>query len=297
MNGASESPDSPADTIPRMLISPRYDGPPILSLDGAADDQLVPVTRQRRRLEATLARLGDDEWAAPSRCAGWSVQDVVAHLVGTNAFWHASVVAGLAGTPSRVLAAFDPAATPPLMVDTMRSLTPPEVLARFVATNDAFLDSVASLDSDSWSTIGESPAGHVPIRLLAQHALWDAWIHERDIALPLGSNPAAEPDEVGSSLRYAAAISPALAIGMGHAASGRFAVEATEPAASFNLVLDDSVVLRDGPVDPAAPCLRGDAITLVEALSLRAPLPADAPAEWHDVLRGLAAAFDTEVVA
>lgn len=280
-----------------MLLSPRYEGPPILVLDGAVDGQLAPVTRQRRRLEATLARFGDDEWAAPSRCAGWTVQDVVAHLVGTNAFWHASVVAGLAGTPTRVLAAFDPAATPPLMVDTMRDLTPAEVLARFVATNDAFLDAVATLDADGWSMIGESPAGHVPIRLLAQHALWDSWIHERDIAVPLGMSPAAEPDEIGSSLRYAAAISPALAIGLGHAAAGRFAVQATAPDASFTLLLGEAVALRDGPVDPAAPCLRGDAIALVEALSLRAPLPADAPSEWHDVLRGLAAAFDAELPA
>ena len=33
------------------------------------------------------------------------------------------------------------------------------------------------------------------VRLLAHHALWDAWVHERDIALPLGRTPDVEPDD------------------------------------------------------------------------------------------------------
>ena len=31
------------------------------------------------------------------------------------------------------------------------------------------------------------------MRLLASHALWDGWVHERDIALPLGLTPPEEP--------------------------------------------------------------------------------------------------------
>ena len=38
-----------------MKISPRYDGPPLIAIDGAAGDQLAPVVRQRRRMEAMLA--------------------------------------------------------------------------------------------------------------------------------------------------------------------------------------------------------------------------------------------------
>lgn len=212
-----------------MIISPRYDGPVILSIAGSVDDQLVPVVRQRRRLEAMLAGLAADEWAAPSRCDGWCVQDVVAHLVGVNSFWHGSVAAGLAGAPTRFLASFDPAATPPALVARMSALAPAQVLEQFVSSNDSLLGAFSNLDADGWSTMAESPAGHVPIRLLAQHALWDAWVHERDIALPLGQMPAEEPDEVQSCLRYSAAVSPALAIGLGRSRAGRFAVEATRP--------------------------------------------------------------------
>ena len=88
-----------------MKLMPRYEEPQIISTTGAPDDQRVPLSRQRRRLEATLAELNEGAWSAPSRCAAWSVQDVVAHLVSVNEFWNASVHAGLAGTPTRVLAA------------------------------------------------------------------------------------------------------------------------------------------------------------------------------------------------
>jgi uncharacterized protein (TIGR03083 family) len=277
-----------------MRVSPRYDGPPIISITGRPDDQLVPVVRQRRRLEAMLVELGDDDWTAASRCDGWSVQDVVAHLVGVNFFWDASVRAGLAGTPTRILAGFDPATTPAVMVDGMRELAPAETLAQFVTSNDKFLDTITQVDDAGWAALAESPAGHVPIRVVAHHALWDCWIHERDIALPLGLTPPAEPDEVGSCLRYAAAVSPALAIGSGHTLAGRFAVEATDPAMRCLLSVGDSVAVRDEIAPTGVPCLRGDAVALVEALTIRAPMPAATPPEWLGLLDGLATAFTVE---
>ncbi len=142
--------------------------------------------------------------------------------------------------------------------------------------------------------LAETPAGHVPIRLLAHHALWDSWIHERDVALPLGSTPPNEPDEVASSLRYVAAASPALAINTGARVDARLGVEASDPEVSFVLVAGESVDVRDETVPPDAACLRGDAVTLLEALSLREPLPVSAPTEWRELLDGLARAFDVE---
>ena len=153
-----------------MILAPRYDGPPILSIDGQPGDQLQPLTRQRRRMEAMLAELADDEWVMPSRCAGWSARDVVAHLVGVNIFWHASVVAGLAGTPTPRARRLRPCGDPIVDGGSDGSMSRHEVLDQFVATNEAFLGVVAELSDDGWSTVAESPAGHVSIRLLAQHA-------------------------------------------------------------------------------------------------------------------------------
>ena len=57
----------------------------------------------------------------------------------------------------------------------------------------------------------------------------------------------------------------------------------------------ESVSVRDVASTDGAPCLHGDAVDLVEALSIRAPLPADAPDEWYRVLNGLATVFDSDL--
>jgi uncharacterized protein (TIGR03083 family) len=278
-----------------VLVSPRYDGPPIISIGGALDDQLAPVSRQRRRLQAMLVDLSPEQWSSASRCEGWTVQDVVAHIVGVNAFWNLSVLSGLAGKPTRYLSGFDPKETPALMVAQMRELTPDDVLGQLVGSNDAFLGVLSNLDDDDWAMLAEAPPGHLPIRLVANHALWDCWIHERDIAIPLGLSQPVERDEICSCLGYVCALSPALAIGTGVHINGEFAVRASDPAFSCVLDIGETVAVRDVVAPRAAPCLQGDAVALVEALSLRVPLPPSAPAEWLRVLEGLATAFDTNL--
>lgn len=274
-----------------MLISPRYDGPTIMTMDGPADAVRAPLVRQRRRLAAVCAELSEDDWAAPTRCAGWRVQDVIAHLVGVNGFWQLSITAGLAGEPTRVLAGFDPAATPDVMVDGMRSMTAGETLDQFVASNGGLLEVVDGLDAAGWSTVAESPPGHVSVGALAHHALWDAWVHERDIVIPLGRSQAIEDDEVIACLRYAAAISPALALTNGTATSGSYGVAAITPDTEFVIDVGDTVEVRNTLVADR-PTLRGDASELIDALTMRAPLPTDAPSEWTTLIRGLATAFD-----
>lgn len=275
--------------VASVLVSPRYEGPPIISIAGTPDDQLGPLVRQRRRLEAMIGDLSLDDWRLASRCDGWTVQDVVAHIVGVNAFWRASVLAGLAGEPTQVLAWFDPKKTPALMVAQMRELTSEEVLDQLLASNDAFLDVMGELDDDGWAMLAEAPPGHLPIRLVSQHALWDSWVHERDIALPLGLSPPTEPDEVSSCLRYVCALTSAFACSS-RTITGEFALHANDPTLCCIVDVGESVAVRD-EVARAAPCLRGDAVALVEALSIRIPLPASAPAEWRQLLEGLANAF------
>jgi uncharacterized protein (TIGR03083 family) len=273
-----------------VKLTPHYDDPSVLTFDGPVDDQAVPVTRQRRRMEAILGEFGDDEWAAPSRCEGWSNQDVIAHLVTVNQFWETSVRAGLAGEPTRILATFDPAAHPPLLIAPLAELSGKEVLEQFSSSNDGFLDAIAGLDAAQWSTAAEAPPGHISIRLLCAHALWDAWIHERDIVLPLGRAQALEDDELASCVRYAAAIGPVLTLGT-NAFRGNLAVDARNPDATFTITVGSTVELRSGVAD--GPCLRGDTAELVDALSVRTPLPTDAPAEWRTLFdSGLATVFD-----
>ncbi len=258
--------------------------------DGDVDDQLEPMARQRKRLEAQLATFTDDQWQTHSRCTDWTVRDVIAHLVGVNQFWTYSVKCALAGNPSRLLANFDPAGTPAEMVAGMVAISTSEVLAQFVFSNREFLASLDGLTTAQWGMLGESPAGHVPLRLVAQHALWDSWIHERDIMVPLGLAQVEEPDELTSCLRYVAALSPTFTISTGADIGGVFGVSARRPTITFSIAVHDTVTCSQRAEFDGI-TLMGDATELVEALSLRAPLPDDAPEAWQQLLTGITRAM------
>jgi uncharacterized protein (TIGR03083 family) len=278
-----------------MRLTPRYDEPGFFRLDLDLGDVAVPLLRQRERMTAALARLDDEQWATPSRCEGWSAKDVVAHLTVANQFWAIAVSTGRAGEPTRLLATFDPVASPIEHVDATRTESPTAVLARFVATNDALADAVAGLDATGWSALGEAPPGHVPLRAVALHALWDAWVHERDVFLPLGLPPVEEPDEIVSSLAYAAALGPALALCQGETRSGSISVEPSDAAARIVVDAGPTMVVRGGDAPADALRLAGPAVELLEGLSRRAPLPCPVPDERAWLLAGLAQAFDQPV--
>ena len=275
-----------------MRLTPRYDGPSVLRVEADIADPGGLVIRQRRRLADTLAGLGESQWRRPSRCEGWTVQDVVAHLAGTNRFWAASVKSGLAGSPTRLLASFDPVATPAAMVDATRGTDPTEVLDAYCESLDQLAAVLGDTAPDAWSTVAESPAGHVELRAVALHALWDAWTHERDILLPLGLEQPADDDEIRACVTYAVVISPALLATRGSTRTGLLAVEATRPEISLAVDVGPTSIVRGRrPADVADVELRGSAVDLIEGLTFRAPL-AKPPAEHEWMFGGLAEVFD-----
>jgi uncharacterized protein (TIGR03083 family) len=276
-----------------VKISPRYDTEPLVVLDGAPAAIGVPMLRQRRRFVSALSSLPESAWSAPSRCEGWSVQDVVAHLVVVDRFWNMSIASGLAGDPTRVLDGFDPKATPAAMVAAGRGAPASETLAAFIDASDAFCAVVEGLDDRTWTTIAESPAGHVTISALAYHALWDAWVHERDVLLPLGMTPAEEPDEIIASLRYAAALGPAFAAQSETGATGVLGIVTTDPKAHITVVVGDVVRVTDTEAPADAFVLQGDAVELLEALSVRVPLGQEIPTEHDWLLSGLSTVFES----
>lgn len=274
-----------------MELSPRYDADPIIQLDGKPSDIAVPAIRQRRRLVETLASFGDAEWAHPSRCAGWSNRDVIVHLDSTNPFWVYTTAAGVGGTPTRVLANFDPVSSPAQMV-AADDVSSGELLHRFRASTEALVNLWESMDDDGWSSIAEAPPGHLNASAVAHHALWDSWVHERDILLPMGATPAVEADEIAASLRYAAALAAALGMVQRGSGSGVLSIAASGPDVAAIVDIGDHVAVRSGvAVDPDL-TLTGNAVHLLEALSVRARLEQTVPSESSWMINGLAEIFE-----
>ncbi|MDQ1748104.1 MAG: hypothetical protein QOD07_2367, partial [Frankiaceae bacterium] len=47
------------------------------------DNPWPTIHAERKSLADDLAGLSDEQWKTPSLCAGWTVQDVVGHMVAT----------------------------------------------------------------------------------------------------------------------------------------------------------------------------------------------------------------------
>lgn len=276
-----------------MRLNPRYDGPPIISVEVRGDGP-HPLLAQRARFVTLLEELSDEEWQHPSRCVGWTVQDVVTHLSSTNMFWALSIQAGAQGEPTRFLATFDPATSPAELVEQARGRAPAETLQQFVSSYESLVAAVDALDASAWDAIAEAPVGHLPIRLVADHGLWDSWIHERDIVLPLQRPPVSDANEVLTCLRYAAALGPAFAVSNGDPSAQAVVLEVTDPRARIVVVADRNTVhIHDGETPSDSVSYRGDAVELLEMLSIR-DVGTPVPDEIRSMTSGLARVFDQE---
>jgi uncharacterized protein (TIGR03083 family) len=275
-----------------MRIRPRYGPDPLIAYEGDPAAVAAPAVRQRLRLAQTLAGFGAAEWDAPSRCAGWTNRDVVVHLASTNRFWVHSISQARRGAPTEMLAAFDPVATPAGLVAAAGNPPAAQALDAYVRSTHALADLLGSLAGGEWTVLGESPLGHVSISAIVHHALWDAWVHERDIALGLGLAPAVEADELDAALRCVAALGPAFGILLHDLADQQLAATVTtkDPTMGFTIKVDRAVRVTAG-IDPAAPvAVHGSAIDVLDGLSLRAPL--DLQPAWRWLTAGLERSFE-----
>ena len=156
-----------------------------------------PWRRHRHRLVDELRALPEAQWHAATRCTEWDVKGVVSHLVTVDQYW----VFALGATrrdaaPTKFLEHFDPSSGTDAQVAALRDVPNAELLHQFETGTQSFLDMVETFAPQEWDVVGESPLGHLPVRLLFGHAFWDSWLHERDIFVPLGATVPVEPVEL-----------------------------------------------------------------------------------------------------
>jgi uncharacterized protein (TIGR03083 family) len=116
------------------------------------------VAAERAALADDLAGLDDDQWAAPSLCGAWTVEEVVAHLTAAASIgtvrWFVSVIG----------AGFSADRHNQRRLDEHRGATPSETLARFRAV----IPSTTAPTRDTAAWLGE------------------VIVHGQDIRRPLG---------------------------------------------------------------------------------------------------------------
>ena len=239
-------------------------------------------TSQRQRLLTTLRGLTSDQWRAVSRCADWSVQDVVRHVTQMSDLMHRGIEAAGRGERFTPFKAFDPKVTPTELVRAGGDEDPAATVRGFDRSTTSLVAALDDLDDDD-ATLLATPAGRQPWRRAVLHALFDSSVHERDITVPLGLSADASVDEIGAIAAYQVLLAARVACAFG----GSFAVElALDGAPALTARVDGPSVAVTRESGTGAPVAHGDAVAVLDAMTGRGELAdvLDAP---PDVIAGL----------
>lgn len=214
----------------------------------------------RARLRAWLAALTDDEWSGPTRCELWDVSKLVQHLASGSQFLGYTLHKAGRGTATTLLTDFDPhgmVQERAAMLGDMRTQEALDTLASMDASVDAQLKTIAEV---GWSSMAEAPLGHFAAHLSVNHFLFDSWVHEYDLMLPLHQNPVIETPEVEAVVAYLLALAT---VATGSTTS--LDVRLTEPDLRIGLaVVNDVARVAVGSVPDGAAVVEGTAQAVVD---------------------------------
>jgi uncharacterized protein (TIGR03083 family) len=159
---------------------------PRADIEKGLDAELTALSELVRPLTA-------DALATPTRCDGWTVGDVAAHVAGGMADIVAGNFEGL-GTPE----------VTQRQVDERKGRTGAELADELDAVNDGSKLLLAAFDDDAWTA--PAPAGLATTVGDGVESLWyDAYVHADDIRAALGQAPVPS-DAVRASVSHIATI-------------------------------------------------------------------------------------------
>ena len=146
-------------------------------------DPVIALFEQEwSQLESLCSGLTEAQWAAATECPGWSVQDQLAHIIGTES--------SLAGLPRPE--GFEPedpigyvhneiGRLNEIWVASLRPSAGAEVLARFLVVRDLRLSQLRGFSPERFDEVGPTPVGQAPYREFMNVRVMDCWVHEQDI--------------------------------------------------------------------------------------------------------------------
>ena len=202
-------------------------------------------------IDGVVDDLSDSEWEQSTSLPGWTVHDVVAHVVGTE-----SMLQGI-GTPE---ADIDVSALEHVRNDIgvlnecwvrkLRGLSHAELLEHFRATAAARREALTAMGEDQWHEMTATPAGPDSYGRFMRVRTFDCWMHEHDVRDAVGQ-PAGHSDFANADSRLALdemAASMGFVVGkLGKAPDGsRVRLELTGPLArTINVSVDGRAKVVD----------------------------------------------------
>jgi uncharacterized protein (TIGR03083 family) len=269
-------------------------------LDLTATEALVVESfgGQRRRLHATATELTEAEWASATRCSAWDSRQLLLHVVGATGACRTT----LTGAHSVFGGGFDPNAGPSVFVDSRADQPVASILDDLAREIDGAAVAITALQGEVPVPTRTAVWGaEVDWRLFVAHMFWDAWMHERDLLVPLGIQPATTDAETRLAAAYGLHTAGIMIGLLGTPLDATLRLDGVG-GGTYRVEVDGLNVVIS--VDPRLPLddepSQGDAIDVIDALAGRGVeltdvLDADADivdalAQVGDFLRGQAAA-------
>ncbi|MFC8386079.1 maleylpyruvate isomerase N-terminal domain-containing protein [Nocardia sp. NPDC057272] len=160
-------------------------------------EQLTDLLAEQWEAIALLVTdLDEKAWRRTSPLPGWTLFDVVAHVIGTESW-----LLGESPPPHDPLRPKTDVRTLPhvrnevavlneIWVDRLRPLSGKRLLALFDETTERRRAALAAMDDDAWQAPTVSPVGQVPYGRFMRVRLFDCWMHELDLADGIGRSVA-----------------------------------------------------------------------------------------------------------
>ena len=241
---------------------------------------MVPLVEQ---LEATWKSISalctgftDAEWAHPTGCPGWTVQDQVSHLIDYESFALGRprpdhTVADLSHTKN------DMGKINEIGVDARRARTGHDVLAEFEDVTAARLGRLAALTEDDLARETETPIGPGTVRDLLTLRVMDTWAHEQDIRRALGRPGHDTGPAVDTSVHYWSQFLPFAVAKKAGAPDGACVVIAIEGVVATTVVVEKGRGRGVNEPEGVPTCrLTMDAPTFAALVGGRTDAPSDA---------------------
>jgi uncharacterized protein (TIGR03083 family) len=162
-------------------------------------------------IDRLLEGLPETGWRAPTPLPGWTVQAVVAHLIGTE-----STLLGIATPDADVSSAphvrNEFGAMNERWVRHLSGESGTELRERFRTVIDDRRKLLIDMPEDDWNAPTQTPAGTDSYGRFMRIRTFDCWMHEQDIRDALGRPPSADDlrgpaaglalDEIAASMGY-----------------------------------------------------------------------------------------------
>lgn len=180
------------------------------ALGGSANEPVVTTLFEEwASIDELLDGLDEKAWATPTALPGWTVHDVVAHLIGTESRLageeppSSTDVTDLAYVRNAVGEANEH------WVRALRGEPPAEMLRRFRSVTKRRTEALTAMTRADFDSPTATPVGQATYRRFMEIRVFDCWVHEQDIRQAVGrpgheDGPSAEAsiDEVVRALGF-----------------------------------------------------------------------------------------------